>query len=209
MQNTIFFDSSNATTDLCRLAAKYNTDKSPFSEASPCSGHRKGYTAFYEMILAPLRNKQIDLCEIGIEQGGSLMTFSDYFPYARLFGMELLDHKIEHCRSLSIPRSTILKTDVSDRTSLNAAFNETARMFDVIIDDSTHEKEHQINIIEVASRYLKPGGILIIEDLYRMDTEDVFDSVDKSQFSHHTFVTCHHDSRHCWDNDKIWYAVKR
>ncbi len=209
MKNTIFFDSTNAITDLCQLAAKYNTDKSPFSEASPCSGHRKGYTAFYEMLLAPLRYKEINLCEIGIEQGGSLMTFSDYFPYARLFGMELLNQKIDHCRSLSIPRTSILSTDVSNKDSLKRAFNETERMFDVIIDDSTHEKEHQINIIEIASKYLKPGGILIIEDLYRMDAEDVFDSVDKSQFSYHTFVTCHHERRNCWDNDKIWYAVKR
>ena len=209
MEKTIIFDSTNTATDLCRLAAKYSSDKSPFTTDSPCSGHRKGYTAFYETLLAPLRHKAIDLCEIGIEQGGSLMTFSEYFPYARLFGMELLDHKIDHCMSLNIPRATVLKTDVSDITRLNSAFVNTGKMFDVIIDDSTHEKEHQINIIEVASKYLKPGGILIIEDLYRIDAENVFDSVDKSQFSYHTFVICHHENRHCWDNDKIWYAVKR
>lgn len=207
--NTIFFDSTGTSTDLCRIGAKYNTDKSPFSQNSPCSAHRKGYTAFYNTLFAGIRHREINLCEIGIEQGGSLQTFSEYFEFAKIYGLELTDEKIEHCRNLMLPRTSFIKTDVSDKNYINQSLNETGVMFDVIIDDSTHENRHQMNIIEVSSKYLKPGGILIVEDLYRNDREDVFDEVDLSAFSYHTFVVCHHENRHNWDNDKIWYGIKR
>jgi hypothetical protein len=209
MNNTLYVDSTNCPTELCRIAAKHNTDKSPFTPNSPFAGHRKGYTAVYEMLFSSMRNKLINFCEIGIEDGGSLQTFSEYFPNARLFGMELLENKIELCENLNIPRATILKTDVSDKNLLNSTFRSTNQMFDIIIDDSSHQKDHQRNIIEVASKYLKPSGIMIVEDLFRNDEENIFDSVVKDQFSFHCFITCHHENRISWDNDKIWFGIKR
>lgn len=206
---TIVIDSTSCPTELCHIAAKYNTDKSPLTPNSPFAGHRKGYTAVYTMLFEQLRNKAINICELGIEDGGSLLTFSEYFPYARLFGMELLDNKIELCNGLNIPRSTILKTDVSSHEELNRSFRSTNEMFDIIIDDSSHQKEHQRIIIEVVSKYLKPSGIMIIEDLYRNDDENIFDDVVKEQFSFSCFIVCHHENRRSWDNDKIWYAIKK
>ena len=209
MTNTIFIDSTNCPTELCSIAAKFNTDKSPYTINSPFAGHRKGYTAVYEMLFSTLRNKVINICELGIEDGGSLQTFSQYFPYARLYGMELLDNKIELCRSLNIPRTTVIKTDVSSSMELHKSFCSTNKMFDIIIDDSSHQKEHQRIIIDVASQYLKPSGILIIEDLFREDDEKIFEDAIKEQFSFHCFIKCHHENRISWDNDKIWFGVKK
>lgn len=209
MNKTIFIDSTDCPTELCSIASRNNTDKSPLTPNSPFAGHRKGYTAVYEMLFSTLKNKSINFCEIGIENGGSLQSFSEYFPNARLFGMELLDNKIELCESLNIPRSTILKTDVSNKEILNRTFRSTNCMFDIIIDDASHEKEHQRNTIEIATNYLKPSGILVIEDLYRSDDENIFDSVVKDQFSFSCFVVCHHQNRISWDNDKIWFGVKK
>ena len=206
---TIHFDSTWTSTDLCRIGAKYNTDKSPFSTESPCFQHRKGYTAFYHTLFASIRHKELNFCEIGIERGNSLQTFSEYFEFGKIYGFELLDEKIEHTRNLMLPRTTIIKTDVSDKNYLNYSFNQAGVLFDVIIDDSSHEKEHQKYIIEIASNYLKPGGILIIEDLFRNDPETVFDDLDLKMFSYETFVVCNHENRHNWDNDKIWYGIKR
>lgn len=210
MKRTIYIDTTNCLTELCKIGAKYNTDKSPFATNTPrCAGHRKGFTGVYDMLFSPLKNKQIDLCEIGIEGGASLQTFSEYFFKANIYGMELLDNKIEECKNLNIPRTTILKTDASSKEFLHHSFQQTNKKFDIIIDDSMHITEHQLNIIEVAAEYLKPGGILIIEDLYRNDPENIFDSAIKDQFSFYTFIICHHDNRVSWDNDKIWYAIKK
>lgn len=207
---TIYIDSTNCPTDLCHIGAKYNTDKSPFATNTPrCAGHRKGFTAVYSMLFGAYKNKDINICEIGIEGGASLQLFSEYFPQSNIYGMELLDNKIEECRNLNIPRTTVLKTDASSIQFLEHSFNQTGKLFDIIIDDSMHVTEHQQNIIQVATKYLKPGGILIIEDLYRNDPEDMFDSVILDNFSFNCFIVCHHDNRVSWDNDKIWYGIKK
>lgn len=209
---TISVDSSAITTDLCSIGAKYNTDKSPYSLNSTCAKHRKGYTAVYEMLFGSLRNKPVNFCEIGIEAGASLLTFSEYFKQGNLFGMELSAEKIQHCNNLKIPRTTIVQTDASSKELLKHSFQKTRCTFDIVIDDSLHVTEHQLNIIEVATPYLKSGGILIIEDLYRKDPEDVFASLKdfiEENFSFQSFIICHHENRNSWDNDKVWYGIKR
>ena len=45
--------------------------------------------------------------------------------------------------------------------------------FDIILDDSSHLFEHQINIIKGCTKFMKKSGLLLIEDIYR----------DKSDFS--------------------------
>lgn len=210
MSPLLYIDSTACPTELCNIAAKFNTDKSPFSENSACHQHRKGYTAVYQLLLGHLRYKHFNLCEIGIEQAASLKTFSEFFPNANIVGMEYENDKIENAVKLNLPNvSRILYTDVSSPRQLNVSFKDANLQFDVIIDDSTHLKQHQKNVINIASNYLKSGGILIIEDLYRDDPQNVFDDVALSQFSFHTFIICHHDNRHCFDNDKIWFAIKK
>jgi hypothetical protein len=38
--------------------------------------------------------------------------------------------------------------------------------FDIVIEDSSHRFDSQINFIEVMHKYIKPGGLMIIEDIY-------------------------------------------
>jgi cephalosporin hydroxylase len=207
---TIYIDSTNHITELCKLGEKYGADKSPLTTtAKYCAYHRKGYTAFYEMIFSSLKNKPINFCEIGIAHGASLQMFFNYFSDVNIVGLELHDENIKICSDLNIPKTNLIKTNAEDECVLNASFASARKEFDIIIDDASHLKEHQINTLKIAPKYLKSGGILIIEDLYRNDLENVFDNVDLSMFSFYTFVICHHENRECWDNDKIWYGVKK
>ena len=43
--------------------------------------------------------------------------------------------------------------------------------FDLIVDDGSHDLEHQILTVNILARYLAPGGIFIIEDVNRDPTE--------------------------------------
>ena len=38
--------------------------------------------------------------------------------------------------------------------------------YDIILDDSDHSFESHIKIVKKATQFLKPGGILLIEDVY-------------------------------------------
>ena len=81
-------------------------------------------------------------------------------------------------------------------------------MFDIIIDDSTHNIEHQNNIINTVSKYLKPGGMLIIEDIYRRQHINSY-VINTDIWEFHTFIICHHENRNCFDNDKLLYLIKK
>jgi len=209
MSKTIFLDGTNCVTDLCLLGEKFKTDKSPFNPGGDTLKARKGFTPFYSMIFAGLRNQAINFCEIGIEDGGSIQMWENYFTRANLFAFELDPDKIEKSKKLTT-KTTFLETNVDDKQILNQTFLDTGVTFDIIIDDSSHHYPHQLNIIRTAPKFLKSGGILIIEDIYRNDPEDRFDHlIEKNDLEFDMFVTCHHDNRSGHDNDKIWYAVKK
>jgi len=209
MSKSMFLDSTNCVTDLCRLGAQFRTDKSPFNSGGKTLLARKGFTAFYSMMFAGIRNKEINFCELGIEDGGSVQMWEHYFTNANLFAFELDKDKIEKSKKLT-NKTTFLETDVDSKEILHQSFLNTGVMFDIIIDDSTHHYDHQHNIIKVAPTYLKSGGILIIEDVYRTDSEDRFDSaINEDDFIFNCFITCHHNNRSGHDNDRLWYGVKK
>jgi SAM-dependent methyltransferase len=206
--NTLYIDSTSLKTELCEIGAKYNTDKSPFSPNSVCCGHRKGYTAFYAALLAKYKSISFNLAEIGIEQSASLLTWSEYFPLADISMFDLMESKLKKGESYNLPNTNFHKIDVSSENSINESFKLSGKIFDVVIDDSSHDILHQNNIIKNVHKFIKKGGILIIEDLERQTPFEVF-NIDHDIWCFSTFVICDHSNRHCTDNDKILYLVKK
>jgi hypothetical protein len=86
-------------------------------------------------------------------------------------------------------------------------------MYDIIIEDTTHQFEDQIKAIENVYNYLKPGGILIIEDIFKHYNEN--DYIDRLKpilhhFQDYFFVSLDHVNRNStgWNNDKLFVLVK-
>ena len=204
----LFIDSTNCTTNMCHLGGIFNTDKSPLSLNSVCCGHRKGYTAIYSLLFSQFTDKKINIAEIGIEAGASLLLWNEYFKNANIYAFELDDHKIEKCKNMNIKNVIYNKIDVSNKDSINSSFNDTNVFFDLIIDDSTHEIHHQNNVINNSAKFLNKGGILIIEDIKRNTDISVF-NINTDHWFYYTLITCHHNNRLCDDNDVILYLVKK
>ena len=204
----LFVDSTNCTTRMCELGGYYNTDKSPLALNSACCSHRKGYTAVYSLIFSRFVDEPINIAEIGIEAGASLLLWSDYFRNANIYAFELSCEKIQRCRDMNLQRVSFIKTDVSNKEVFQSSFESTNVLFDIIIDDSSHLIEHQNVIINNSARFLKKGGILIIEDIDRTTELSSF-IINPEEWHYFTFITCHHDNRQCFDNDKILYLVRR
>jgi len=107
-----------------------------------------------------------------------------------------------------LKNTKFVHTDVNNIQYMDSSFKNTNTLFDIIIDDSTHTIEHQNNIINTVSKYLKPGGMLIIEDIYRNQHIDSY-VIDTEIWDFHTFIICNHANRYCFDNDKILYLIKK
>jgi predicted O-methyltransferase YrrM len=86
-------------------------------------------------------------------------------------------------------------------------------LFDVILDDASHSPSDQCAVIKTGLHFLKKGGILIVEDIFRERSiepyEKIFEEV-KHMVSFHTFITCDHALRYSpgWNNDKLLVFVK-
>lgn len=211
--NSITIDSTGCISDLCKICAQTGTDKTPFAREGK---HRHPYTAPYSLLFEPLRNKPIKFAEIGIAGGDSMLAWEMFFPKARIFGFERDDDFLAHVKERVQDSVTLDKMDAGDSKSIHEVLKkhtEDGELFDVIIDDASHWPEHQQQVILTALHFLKPGGLLIIEDISREQPltpyEIVFPLV-KHLVSFHTFIQCDHELRFSpgWNNDKLLVFIK-
>jgi len=211
----ITIDSSDAMTELCFLGKSTGADKSPYNICR----HRHPYTAVYNMLFASLKNKPIEFAEIGVAAGCSAILWDMYFTseHMRLHYFDRDASFLEHGRQMTGGRTNYSLMDVSVDgevvRALRQSFGEGTVQYDVILDDSSHEHEHQIRIIKEAFPLLKPGGLLIIEDIFRSTPEEEYERelLDiLPQCSAAYFVMCEHKDRWSpgWDNDKLLVLVK-
>jgi len=142
--------------DLTALATHFGTDK--------WGSHR--YAQHYQRHLEHLRNRPINLLEIGVggyanpaKGGESLRMWKQFFPQGEIFGLDLHDKS-----QLQEPRVHIFRGDQSDPGSLRRAAEQIGRI-DVIIDDGSHLSPHVITTFETLFPLLDAHGIYIIEDL--------------------------------------------
>lgn len=204
--NKLVIDSSDCTTDLCLLGAYWGTDKSPIN-IDPAL-HKHPYTAVYDFLFSSMRYENMNFAEIGILKNKSMRCWRNYFPNANLYGFEWFEERINAARLDNLDNTFYYRMNVEDENSIDNAFAETKKLYKVIIDDSTHVFIDQINIINIGYKYLLPGGILIIEDIFRDADESVYKEYLKpvsKYFSSVTFVITEHSLKWSpeWNNDKL------
>jgi hypothetical protein len=197
-------DSTESTTDLCRLGVKHPTDKSPYNESD--SLHKHPYTAVYNLLFSYMRYNPIVLGEIGILDNMSMKCWREYFPNATLYGYEYSEMRLEKALSDKLPNAVYSKMDVKDVESIQEGLQST--MFDIIIEDSTHEFNDQIRFANIAYKHIKPGGFLIIEDVFREESEQRYVEAlreTSKYYSSMTFIVTEHKNKHSpgWNNDKL------
>lgn len=122
------------------------------------------YFDAYDNIMAPYRNKPITMLEIGVQNGGSLEAWSNYFSQAeKIIGCDI----DELCGNLTYtdPRISVFVGDAtSDVTSQKIISFQPE--FDIVIDDGSHTSP---DIIRAFCKYfgtIKNGGVFIAEDLH-------------------------------------------
>lgn len=207
----LIVDSTHSNTDLCKICAASNSDKSPL-ETPNSQRHRHPYSSVYSMLFSPLRNMPIQFAEIGIAYGASANAWFNWFSQARLCFFDRDENFVAIIAQTSRSISAVM--DVSKDGDVERALAVPGGLYDVILDDSSHEFEHQIRIIKEAIPFVKPGGYIIVEDIYRShnekDYEDALTDILDS-FSMAYFVICNHEERWSpgWNNDKMLVLVKK
>ncbi|OWY31894.1 hypothetical protein [Herbaspirillum aquaticum] len=93
--------------------------------------------------------------------GASVRAFRDYLPNASVYGADL-DDKI----LFSEDRIKTSRVDQTDPISFEKMWDNFGRpALDLVIDDGLHSTEANINTFHFATKALKSGGYMVVEDI--------------------------------------------
>lgn len=181
--NKLVIDSTQSITELCMLGAKYRTDKSPLS--SPLAKiienpieYAHAYTPIYDFLFSNVRHQKIKFGEIGVQYNHSINCFREYFTQAEIHGFDHMEPFLQLAREQKLDNTYYHWLDAIYKDTIVDAMEKSGGNFDIIIEDSCHRFDTQINFIELLHPYLKPGGILVIEDIYP-DVHEGIDYIDE------------------------------
>lgn len=128
---------------------------------------------FYDKEFAKYRGQDIQLVEIGIDQGGSLILWANYFNNAKILGVDL---QLRGDCEKNCSRYPSIMLSLGD-----AYLVESLQHFpeaDIIIDDGSHTLEDQLFVVRFLTSKIKAGGSLVIEDIPSMEQAKIlFDNV--------------------------------
>lgn len=184
---------------LDELAKKYKTDKSSLDH-NYIKYYQKYFNHYLE---SPKKILELGIYSLSHPPridaaGASLKTWSDYFPNAEIIGLDIIDYSNlnEH---ESYPRIKTMACNGELRTKeefdqitnpwlrelystkemvggmigLNEVINRFGTDYDIIIDDGPHTMSSQQKFLGFMFKYLKSGGIFVIEDLSTSKSNNV------------------------------------
>lgn len=151
-------------TDLCLLAKKHETDKGGrhlrYGGGDSDTCHE--YTPVYSDLFAHKRSLVTRVLEVGVNAGSSLRMWEEYFPNAEIIGFDVRREVLFHSG-----RIRCYYCDQGDPKSIQQALSAAGPgLFDLIIDDGSHELAHQIVTMKELVPYLNVGGLYVCEDMH-------------------------------------------
>ena len=141
--------------ELTILANKYGSDK------GNQHGDKHKFTEIYERYFKQFKDKEIILLELGVKDGSSLNIWYDYFPNAKIYGLDINDKSMYNNE-----RIECVVLDQSKKENLEDFARNANISFDIIIDDGSHHISDQQITFGHLFPLLKNGGLYVVEDLH-------------------------------------------
>ena len=135
---------------LTELAIKYGSDK----------WGKHSYTPYYYELFKNSREKVRKVVEIGIGEGAGLMMWRDFFPNAKIYG-------IDNKGSLLLRRNRIesFLCDQTNKQGLLEIIDKIGSDIDVVIDDGSHIPYEQVFTCQTLMPHLDKNVTYVIEDV--------------------------------------------
>ena len=124
------------------------------------------YLELYQHLFNNKRLTAKNILEIGIDNGGSIKLWSDFFINATIYGLDIMniDNIWDDIKNISNIK-LYTSYDAYNPINFNNVFLKSNIKFDVLIDDGPHTLESMILFIQLYSQIMTDDGILIIEDV--------------------------------------------
>ena len=120
------------------------------------------YFEIYENLFQKFLKKKITIVEVGIGDGGSLFMWKNFFgKKAKIIGIELNPES----KKLEKKGFKIFNGDQSSKDFWKSFYKKIGKI-DILVDDGGHTNIQQITTLIESINYVKPGGMIIIEDTH-------------------------------------------
>ncbi len=121
------------------------------------------YFYAYDELFAPYRGKELTFVEIGIQGGGSMEVWREYFGgKARIIGVDL-NPVLQ--KELQEDGYEVFVGDQSSEDFWKTFFAEVGDI-DILLDDGGHTNFQTKSTIQYCAEHIKDGGMLIVEDTH-------------------------------------------
>ena len=155
-----------------QLAQKYDTDKK-MNDGKKCFNGILGhdYAVHYDNVL---KNLEVStMLEIGVSWGASIKMWDEYFDRKTLiYGVDINEKRFRR-KNLETPN---IKIRLGDQGSIPFLEGFKDISFDFIVDDGSHRMKHQQVSFKTLFKYLRSGGVYVIEDLHTSKHKHFYDS---------------------------------
>lgn len=163
------------------------------------------YLHVYEALFEPIRNKVLNVLEVGIYEGGSLTMWRDYFPKAKVVGLDVTDRLSP---DFDKTRMEIIFDNAYTKEMISS-FGD--RRFDVMVDDGPHSFDSQKYFVEHYSQLLSNNGILVVEDIPNYDWIPQFAQAVPEELKPYAYAVDRRNApnRHSINDDIMFVIDKR
>lgn len=129
----------------------------------------------YEDLFKDIRTSVKRMLEIGVDNGGSILMWREYFPKANIIG---IDNK--NCPQLADrERIEFIESDAYKIELVDQLPSD----FDIIIDDGPHTLESMAFVIEEYLNKINQNGIIVIEDIQEFNWTNILKRLIPEEFS--------------------------
>ncbi|MEA2150685.1 MAG: hypothetical protein QOD69_2515 [Solirubrobacteraceae bacterium] len=139
---------------LTELGVRHGTNK------AMAIASRQPLTDIYDTYLRDRRREVRRVLEFGIEEGGSLRMWRDFFPSAEIVGVDIVADRTRHAGD----RITVLIGDQTDPDVIAQAV--APGPLDLVVDDGSHQGDDQVRSLLAVWPHVAPGGLYVIEDIH-------------------------------------------
>ena len=133
------------------------------------------YLELYQKLLFSKKETAKNVLEVGINTGGSIKLWSDFFTNAHVYGLDIIEERNVWDEIKKDGITLYTSTDAYNKDFFNNVLLN--KKFDFMLDDGPHTLESQIKFILLYSQIMTDDGILIIEDVQSWDWIEMLTSV--------------------------------
>lgn len=137
-------------------------------------GTAHSYLELYDTLFSSKIKTATNIFEIGIQTGGSIKLWYDYFVNADIYGVDITPIKDMWEEIKNKDRIHLGRFDAYEESFVKTCLSNIK--FDIILDDGPHTLLSMKKFIKLYLPLLKEDGILVIEDIQAIEWIDTLKS---------------------------------